>query len=257
MNTNIYFLTFGGPTTNYHDAVKRICKQAESFRLFNKIFEYTDIDLKQDTVFWNKHGNFIEKNPRGYGYWLWKPYLIMKTLGQLDDNDILIYCDCGIELNINGKKRLIDLINKTNEKLIIGSRASSTDYTFTKMDLIKYFGLDDVVKLKMDHMQPGCLILKKCDKIIKLVEEWYEIGSNNYHFIDDSPSIMPNFDGFHEHRHDQSIFNLLVKKYNLINYEIGHTCWGDGVEAKDNYIKMATIYPFWICRNISGKSIID
>ncbi len=32
--------------------------------------------------FWKKHGTFIESNPRGYGYWLWKPFIIKETLQQ-------------------------------------------------------------------------------------------------------------------------------------------------------------------------------
>lgn len=49
-----------------------------------------------------------------------------------------------------------------------------------------------------------------------MVNEWYELGCD-YHNIDDSPSILKNIDGFIEHRHDQSIFSLLTKKYNLFS----------------------------------------
>ena len=38
-----------------------------------------------------------------------------------------------------------------------------------------------------------------------------------YHNIDDTPSIIPNYPNFKEHRHDQSIFSLLTKKYNLFS----------------------------------------
>ena len=44
-NINIYFLSFGGPTDNYIDAVNRICNQAIDFNLFKKIYKYTDKDL--------------------------------------------------------------------------------------------------------------------------------------------------------------------------------------------------------------------
>ena len=33
--------------------------------------------------------------------------------------------------------------------------------------------------------------------------------------IDDSPSINENYKNFKEHRHDQAILSLLLKKYNI------------------------------------------
>jgi hypothetical protein len=55
-----------------------------------------------------------------------------------------------------------------------------------------------------------------CNETRVLVNEWYEISSD-YHNIDDSESIIPNFECFLEHRHDQSIFSLLTKKYNIFS----------------------------------------
>ncbi len=47
-----------------------------------------------------------------------------------------------------------------------------------------------------------------------IIDFWYNIGCN-YHMIDDSPSIKENYNNFIEHRHDQAIFSLLLKKYNI------------------------------------------
>ncbi|MFK1815377.1 hypothetical protein ACIXAT_21975 [Bacteroides fragilis] len=32
---------------------------------------------------------------RGGGLWLWKPYIILKTLKTIGDDDVLMYCDSG------------------------------------------------------------------------------------------------------------------------------------------------------------------
>jgi len=42
--------------------------------------------------------------------------------------------------------------------------------------------------------------------------------------IDDSPSISKNLDCFREHRHDQSIFSLLTKKYNIYSKRTLNDC---------------------------------
>ena len=102
------FLTFGGPSSNYHSAVNRICTQASEFNVFDNIVGATDHHIKDDNEFYNKHGRFLEENSRGYGYWLWKSYLVKKQLEKMNENDILVYADSGCVLNINGKKRLYE-----------------------------------------------------------------------------------------------------------------------------------------------------
>ncbi len=88
--------------------------------LFNKIYSFTEQDLINDSDFWNKHKDFILKNKRGYGYWVWKPYLISKILKEINDNDILLYLDAGCELNVNGKDYFINtLIPKVNKKILL------------------------------------------------------------------------------------------------------------------------------------------
>jgi hypothetical protein len=47
---------------------------------------------------------------------------------------------------------------------------------------------------------------------MNFVNEWYILGCN-YHLIDDTNSITDNDSEFVDHRHDQSIFSLLIKKY--------------------------------------------
>jgi len=233
------FLTFGGPSRNYLDAVNRICNQAKSFGMFDNIYGMTDADLKNDYEFWDKHGKFIEQNSKGYGYWIWKSYLILKTLKYLNEGDILLYLDSGCELNVKLKSKLELLIEKTKEKRILGSSVSSNDVKYTKKDLLEYFKLENMRDMLLkSHMQAGCLLIMKCDMIMKFIGEWYEL-CQNYHFIDDSPSISLNDPKFIEHRHDQSVFNLLVKKYDLTNYDI---------PLKNSVI---------VCnRNRSGKSLL-
>ena len=46
------------------------------------------------------------------------------------------------------------------------------------------------------------------------VDEWLRFAAQSS-LIDDSPSKAPNYPGFREHRHDQSIFSLLSKKYDI------------------------------------------
>jgi hypothetical protein len=210
---NIIFATFGN--YKYYNALERIKKEAESFNIFNKILIYNDIDLFNYPKFWKKHSEFIINNPRGYGYWIWKSFLIGETLKIMNENDILIYCDAGCSLNNNGIKRLyeyIDILNDS-EHSILSFELDLYEKQYTKMDLFEYMDMNNETDVNNKQLIATVFILKKNKNSTKLVNEWYNIMSHNYNLIDDSPSNLINDDSFVENRHDQSVFSLLRKKY--------------------------------------------
>ena len=137
----LHYLTFGGPTESYRAAVQRLRDEAQQMNVFSSITTLTDVELQQDTAFWEKHGNFILSNPRGYGYWIWKPYLIQQKLLEIPDGDILLYSDAGCELNPYAKRRFFELVKKTTARKIIGTHCISTDITYTKQDTIIKMGM--------------------------------------------------------------------------------------------------------------------
>ena len=57
-----YFLTFGGPTQGYRNRVKKVVNDIKIFDIFDYIFGFNDDILKQDKVFWQTHGYFLETN---------------------------------------------------------------------------------------------------------------------------------------------------------------------------------------------------
>jgi len=212
-----YFVSFGGPTQNYYNAVNRIHSQINNLKIFDYNIKYTDIDLKNDIEFWQKHGKFIENNKRGYGYWLWKPYIILKTLNKMQNDDILLYADAGCEIIMNPTK-MKQLFKKCHMYDILYTSSYHKVKRWTKRDLLNYLNMDNSYFINSIQSQAGVILIKKNNKNCNIINEWYNIASNNYNFIDDSPSTLQNYNDFVEHRHDQTIFSLLTKKYNL-NYD--------------------------------------
>ena len=206
------FITFGGGGQNFLDAVRRLTTQATDLRVFDRVIGFTDSDLKADQEFWTKHGQFIQANKRGYGYWIWKSYLIEKTMKTLADGDILLYLDAGCEFAPECRyemKRLIQLVKKEN---IVGTYTGCLEGDWTKMDLLSEMKMTEVGTTR--QRGAGAVLLCVNSKTRNLVSEWYRLA-NNYHFIDDTPSNLDNLPTFKEHRHDQSIYSLLTKKHNL------------------------------------------
>lgn len=209
------FITFGNPT--YHNSVKRICKEAENLDFFTKIYGFTEVDLKQDEYFWNNHGNFIENNCRGYGYWLWKSYLIQKEINRINENDILIYCDAGCEINNSGKKRLfeyMDMLNNNKENYgIISFQMDHKEIFYTKKKIFEYFSINDIDSCDYFQHVGGILIIKKNNHSINIINNWYNTCCI-YDLINDN--IKNENAYFIDNRHDQSILSILVNKYGSI-----------------------------------------
>jgi hypothetical protein len=242
----LIFLTFGAPYYIYSDAIKRIIKQAQEFNIFDEIIEENEVKLIDKHVdFWSKHGNFIKNNSRGFGYWLWKPYLINETLKKMNEDDILLYCDVGCELNKNGIENFNKLIEIVKIKKIIGFSAGSCDISHTKRDLSYQYNFN-IRLLLVNHLQAGCLLIQKCKFIDMIMDEWYRT-CEIYHNIDDSQSKILNFKNFMDHRHDQSVLNMILKKYKIIN---NFDC--DYLSSNKNMITSPILY----IRNKTGKSVL-
>ena len=207
------FITFGNE--KYYNSLNRIKDEALSFNIFDKILTYNDLDLKNNfSDFWEKHENFIINNKRGYGYWIWKSFLVLKTLETMNENDILVYADAGCTLNNNGIPRLNNYFEtvKNSSYGILSFNIGHLEKKYTKMDIFNELDMNTNEYLNSGQLMATIFILKKCNHILKLINEWYNL-SCIYHLIDDSESNIKNDETFIENRHDQSIFSLIRKKY--------------------------------------------
>jgi len=217
------FITFGNEL--YYNSVRRICKEAQNLKCFNEIYGFSDNYLKKQD-FWVKHGNFIESNKRGYGYWLWKPYLIKTELDKLKENDILVYCDSGCQINENGKRRLheyVDMLN-TTEHGIISFQLEFLEPLYTKNKVF------ETLEFKEDVLQcmATVILLKKNANSTSIINEWYA-QCENYELINDDHGKEDV--RFIDHRHDQSILSVIVNKRGSLKLkdETYFSNWNDGM----------------------------
>jgi glycosyltransferase involved in cell wall biosynthesis/GR25 family glycosyltransferase involved in LPS biosynthesis len=216
MHGGATFMTFGNAA--FAGAVRRICNQAKETGVFDTIIAYGEDDLRADAEFWRAHGEFITRNARGYGYWIWKPYLIHKTLAAMKDGDILLYLDAGCEMNPLKRDMYHRYFKHVKRDLVIGTKLYDlSDIQFTKMDLLRYMGMEgDYDKICKGQRQAGLIMMYVCPRVRELVKEWYDIACT-YNLLDDSPSVEPNNGCFIEHRHDMAIFSLLTKKHGIFS----------------------------------------
>ena len=232
-------MTFG--SQKYMKCVDRISKEAADIDVFDHIHGFTDKHLKEDTEFWNLHGNFVEQNPVGYGFWVWKSYLIQKMLNTLNDGDYLVYCDSGCEVNAGGRTRLLEyfeLLDKDPHNYgIISFELEHMEKKWTKRAIFDYFNtdaFDDIICTYIDvngvectmpqefaawgeretvkksnQFVGGILVMKKNAHLMDLIQQWYS-SDCQYHLLDNTKSAN-EYPEFIDNRHDQSLFSVLRK----------------------------------------------
>ena len=97
------------------------------------------------------------------------------------------------------------------------------------------------------QIEAGIIFLKNTPQIRKFILEWLNISTaNNYVYIDDNVEIEST--DFLEHRHDQSIFSLLVYLSN-IGYIIRNENYLPDMWSKNLHPRQAPIAAF---RNLSS-----
>ncbi len=220
---------------------------------FDTVINYGRKDIDAD--FYEKNRS-IFAHKKGAGYWIWKPYIIVKTLKTLDEGDYLFYCDTDFHF-VQSIDILIETLDKANQNMMIFKHAYNwilLEKHWTKRDLFIAMDCDNEKYTDTHQIQGGIHLWKKSDKSIKIAEEWLELVQNE-HLLTNESSILgkPEYDGFVEHRHDQSIFSLICKRHNLIQ--------SDGLYR--NNIFRTKKYPYFIItrilrphKNYSDSSVI-
>ena len=216
---NVVFVSFADSV--FQRSKQRISFEAAQSGLFNKVMvagpELFDKDFCHCT------GNLmIEK--RGFGYWVWKPWIILKTLSLMNENDILWYCDAGCHLNINdeSKKRFLSYIDKLVDGKHVfcfplsypNQNCFHSNGDWCKYDLLKYFGLElDEEFQNSVQLSATTIGFRKCQQSIEIVQRWFDTSCMK-HLIDDSFVINSKIHRptFKEHRHDMSILNCVLWK---------------------------------------------
>lgn len=215
-----YFCTFAD--SRMRRSVSRIKKQAHAIGVYDHIISYDENELNPQ--FREKFNKELVRGSRGFAHWVWKPQIILQTFEKMNECDLVHYCDTGCWINPKGTDILLEYFEHTAAHDMLAFQVKNSfgdplldafslpEYKWTKGDLFDYFGVrNDNAITQSQQIGATTIFLKKNQKTETLLRAWLSVFETDFRLANDTPSISPNFDGFIEHRHDQSILGILCK----------------------------------------------
>ncbi len=205
----------------YKDRRDGFISEAKRMEVFDTISVSSLTDLP--AAFLDKHQNYMLSTPRGFGYWIWKPVVIRRALEHASADDVVIYLDVGFTLNPDGRRRMLeyfDIIRSAPDRML-SFQIPQIEKKWTKRSLLDRLDADNLSHVTLTgQLISGCIFLQRTPSNVDLIHQWADLAvEDNYKYSDDSPSISQNYEGFAEHRHDQSISSILRKmRGTVINY---------------------------------------
>ncbi len=180
----------------------------------DEVVSYSPQDI--DTLFHDKNSSIL-KQKRGNGYWLWKPYFIERTLEGLREGDYLVYLDSGA-FYIRDVRYLIRQMEKDSQD-IMAFELPFKEKRYTKRDVFVAMGCDEAKYTDTNQRMATMIVFKKSGQSMQFVKEWLYYCQYE-DIITDAPNHLggDNYREFADHRHDQSIFSVLSKKYDMKAY---------------------------------------
>lgn len=200
-------------TKEFYKKQKVLNESALKFGI-DKTFSYTDKMLEKTNFYRNNKKILDQKKAPGYGYSMWKPYIILEVMEKMEEGDILFYVDSGAEI-ISDINPLIELCK--NQGGILLFNAVNVNKFWTKRDCFIKMDCDNAKYWNAPQIMGGYQIYIKQEKSIQFLNEdlkYVQIPG----LVDDSPSTVPNFEGFIRHSHDQSILSNLAAKYGIKSF---------------------------------------
>jgi len=225
------YITFGGRA--YDATTEPIVRCAESFGA-DEVLVYDDRWLmetefyKSNQWLWQHPGD-RNGNKRGFGWFAWKPFIIMDALSRLNDGDIVLFTDADT-YPIADLSVLYEECARIGGAMLFEAQGCQTNW-YTKRDCFIVMGQNtEEYQIRKAGVARFMLFQKGPWRPYQFLCEWLAYCLNPLAQTFDPSILGPEPDEFIEHRTEQAIMTLLALKYGYKFYR--EACQnGEGHEA--------------------------
>lgn len=203
-------------TSNYTNINKDLIDN--KYNLFDEVKLLTENDL-DDYIKPIVENNIKKYGMRGYGYWIWKPYIILQELNKLCEGDVLVHLDLHANLN-SVKDKFDDILNELKDQSIILGDVGFNDLMYTTTKLRKHVEKQLNYKFSNEQLtvrqyESGIQFIKNDEQSRNFIKKWFDLMLSGLDYVSDMYNDSDdNHETFIENRHDQSVISLLYKYYN-------------------------------------------
>jgi hypothetical protein len=168
------------------------------------------------TTFYSQNRGILDL-PRGAGYWLWKPFIILEALRTAGPDDVILYWDVGRVFANRFVRSMNPLVRWCREHNgCLPGVPILTHGRWTKRDCFHYMECDSERFWKARQIQ-ATFSLWSGKAAMEFVACWLQ-WCRDARCLTDQPNEcgLPDLAGFQEHRHDQSILTNLCIKHGVV-----------------------------------------
>jgi len=204
--SRVTFVSFG--TSEFSDARRALARSLRSFGYNRHGFYSCHSPAVRRSISENPE---IFKNRRGFGLWLWKPYIILDAMEHASSGDLVFYTDIAVRM-VSPPEKMLELVASFDVTTFrIGSGVKQELYT--KIDT---FHLLDAAEPRFyeDEMANGAFICFRCCQNAKQVLRAWLSAARDSRALADGPSVFGKDESpvFICHRHDQSILSIIASR---------------------------------------------
>jgi hypothetical protein len=167
--------------------------------------------------FYTAHQAILDE-PRGAGYWLWKPFLIRQEIAACSPNDVVLYADAGRNSYYRFASRpdaLVAYMRFREQGCLLGVSVPQVGplKRWTKRDCLVLMEADRPEIVEKPLVQATWSLWSSTPQALAFLDEWIA-AAIDARCLTDAPNVMgaPNYPDFVDHRHDQSIMSILAHK---------------------------------------------
>lgn len=200
------FITYSDE--KYAEARHLCARMAACLGRFDRVIEYSPEDI--DPEFRRRYARTFAVQ-RGAGLWLWKPYIMLKTLEEVaHEGDVVFYTDAGTFF-IRHFKHIL----KTMTQDVWVSNIPLTEKQYTKKEAFVLMGCEGRAFEDTPQVQGGFVGIRKSPQSMAFVKEWLTYSCDYRILSPECNPAYPETDCFIAHREDQSVLSLLCKKHGI------------------------------------------
>ena len=181
------------------------------------------------TLSYRKHhldADFVKRNAkildysRGAGYWVWKPWIILRTLETVPENSIVIYLDSGFVATAS-LTPLIDLALQHDIILIKHDDLGTNCGMITQRETLQKMECDTESCHQSPHIWSAISVYRNTPAARAFVKKWLDWCQDPvcvlehetlHHGTPQEKSTLTPCPGFVHHHHDESILSVLYAK---------------------------------------------